>query len=241
MSPAWHPKNVERILDHQMLQWDLRRRVAEEDDGAGRGKPARAEGPWISISKQAGAESEGIAEILGGSLGWQVFDRELVEAIARETSTRERVLSRLDEKAVSRFDEWLAQLIVPGQRPQVAYLQEMARVIWALAKHGHVILLGRGANWFLDARHGLRVRIVAPHDVRVARIAAQEALSPKEAERWLRSADASTAAFIRQVYRRDIDDPLGYDLVVNTGALEREVAAEAILGAARSKLGELHA
>jgi hypothetical protein len=238
MSSLGHSRHIEQILDRQAREWEMRRKLAEEGGEVAVGELAHLpEGPWISISKQLGAEAVEVAESLHGRLGWQVFDKEIIESIARETHTRERVLSRMDERAVHRFDDWLEQLLVPDQPPQMTYLQQMARVIWALAKQGRVILLGRGANWFLDNRYGLRVRAIAPLDVRVRKVAEREKISPKDAGRKVRAADASRAAFIRQVYHRDIDDPLGYDLVVNTETLGAEAAADAVLAALKTKLG----
>jgi cytidylate kinase len=83
----------------------------------------------------------------------------------------------------------------------------------------------------------LRVRAVAPFEIRARRIAAREGIALKDAERKVRAADASRAAFIRKVYHRDIDDPLGYDLMVNTEALGAEHAAEAVHAALVNKLG----
>ncbi len=229
---------IERLIQRQIQQWDLRRRLAEEGGEAARREIAHLpEGPWISFAKQLGSGAGRIAQILGGKLGWQIFDKEIVEAIALETHTRERILSRLDEKAVGRFDDLLSQLVVPDHLDQITFLQEMGKVIWALARQGHVILLGRGANWFLDARYGLRVRAVAPCETRAKRVAEREGIGRQEAERRVRETDAARAAFIRQVYHRDIDDPLGYDLVLDTGALDVEAAAETVHSTLRRKLG----
>ncbi|MBZ5638188.1 MAG: cytidylate kinase-like family protein [Acidobacteriia bacterium] len=229
---------IERLIQRQIREWDLRRRLAEEGGEAARREIAHLpEGPWVAIAKQLGSDARRIAKALGGKLGWQLFDKEIVETIALETHTRERILSRLDEKAVGRFDDLLSELVVPNHLDQLTFLREMGKVIWALARQGHVILLGRGANWFLDPRYGLRVRVVAPFDTRVARVSERERIGPKEAASRVRETDASRAAFIRQVYHRDIDDPLGYDLVLNTEALDIETAAETVHGTLRRKLG----
>jgi hypothetical protein len=228
---------IERLIQRQIHESDLRRRLADEgSESARRGFAHLPEGPWISFSKQLGSDANRIAEILGKKLGWQIYDKEIVEAIARETHSRDRLLSRLDEKAVGRFEELLNVLLVPDHLDQLTYLKEMGKVIWALARHGNVILLGRGANWFLDSRYGLRIRAIASFDTRTRRVAERDGIGAKEAERKVRAADAGRAAFIRQVYHRDIDDPLGYDLVVNTNLLGATSAAEAVHAALLTKV-----
>ena len=44
------------------------------------------------------------------------------------------------------------------------------------------------------------------------------------------------AKFMRQVYKQDIDNPLGYDLVVNLGTIALEPAVDLVVAALASKL-----
>jgi len=116
----------------------------------------------------------------------------------------------------------------------------MARVILALGRRGRAILVGRGANWLLDPACGLRLRLVSPLPARIARVAAGEGLAPAEARERIRQDDAARARFIRQAYREEIDDPAGYDLILNVGSLAADAAAECVLAALRHKLGAPH-
>ena len=65
-------------------------------------------------------------------------------------------------------------MIVPKAPGQVAFLQELIRVVWGLAKEGHAVILGRGANWFLNQEFGLRLRVVADREERAERLAKRE-------------------------------------------------------------------
>jgi hypothetical protein len=49
--------------------------------------------------------------------------------------------------------------------------------------------------------------------------------------------DRQQARFVRQVFGRAIDDPCGYDLVLNVAALGPESAVGTICDALRHKLG----
>jgi cytidylate kinase len=62
-------------------------------------------------------------------------------------------------------------------------------------------------------------------------------MDPVLAEQALRGEDMELAAFIRQLYRREIDDPTGYDMILNLEHLEAEAAADAVVTALRRKLG----
>jgi len=233
------PSHLERLLDRQAALWEMRRRLSKEGGAAAREKMAHlAEGPWVSISKQVGCQGMELARLVAGRLDWQVFDKQILEAIARETHTRERILSRLDGRAVGVLEDYLSQLLVPGDPGQVTFLQQMVRVIWTVAREGHAVFVGRGANWILDARYGLRVRVVAPFETRIRAVAQAEKIELDTAKHRVQQEEAILAKFTRKVFRRDIDDPLGYDLMLNLGDLDLETAASVVLTALPGKLAK---
>jgi len=96
--------------------------------------------------------------------------------------------------------------------------------------------VGRGANWLLDPNDGLRLRVIAPAEMRAQWLARTEKLSAADAQHRINEDDADRAAFIRQAFKKDIDDALGYDLVINRGVLEHEAAVESVVVALGRKL-----
>src|SRR5262245_29681487 len=229
------PGHVERLIDRQVALSEVRRRASQEGQGVAR----PSEGPWLTISKQLGSGGADLAQRIGERLGWQVYDKQIVEAICRESHVKEKILSRLDGRAVGAIEEYLRHLLVPGDLGQPAYVQELVRVIWAIAREGHAILVGRGVNWILEPRHGVRLRTIAPFEQRVEYVARVHGLALAEARRRVREDDTAQTAFIRQVFRREIDDPLGYDLVLNLGGVDLAAAAQTVAAALGAKLGAL--
>ncbi len=63
-----------------------------------------------------------------------------------------------------------------------------------------------------------------------------QAMSEADAIRHVEEDNIDRAKFTRQVYKQDIDNPLGYDLVVNLGTLGLEPAVEVVVAALSSKL-----
>ncbi len=229
--------NIEKIIEKQARFWEVRERIAEEGgEAAQRALVHLAEGPWISISKQWGSGSQELAAKLAEELHWQYFDKEILTAIAEHTHSREKILARLDEHAIGSINDYIAQMVVSENRGQAAYLHEMIRVVMGLAKQGNAIIVGRGANFFLNPRFGLRIRVVAPFEERVARVAEARGHTEAAAKNEVEKNDAQQAAFIRQVFGKDINDPLGFDLVLNMGEMDVETAAQAVLAALRQKL-----
>jgi cytidylate kinase len=237
MTHPARPKRIEQIIERQHKLWDLRRALADEGGAAAAREYANLrEGPWVTFSVQAGTAGLEIAGAVAANLGWQVFDREILSTIAEHGDLRERVVARHDDQPVSRLADYVAHLIVPGHLPHIGYEVELIRTIAAIGRQGRAVLVGRGANWVLDPHFGLRVRVVAPRDARVRAIAAAAGLDDTSAGRRTDEYDAVKAGFIRQVYRREIDDPLGYDLVLNLATIGTAGGIEVVLAALRGKL-----
>ncbi len=231
---------IRGILEQQARFAELRERLAGEGGEAARRTLAHlhlAEGPWLTISKQLGSGGIELAQRLSAELGWQIFDHEIVAAIARHTHTREQVLSGLDEHAARPLNEYIAHLFGPKKPGSASFAIETVRVIWSIARKGNAIIVGRGANCFLDPRFGLRVRVVCPIDERVSRLVAATGSGRAEAEARIRENDREQTEFIRRTYRADINDPARYDLMLNMSGLPEQAALRTCLTALRSKLG----
>ena len=230
--------NLEQIVDRQVHSWEVRQKLAREGAKAAPHELSHLkEGPWITLSHQPGSGGAELARMLSKKLGWQVWDKEIITAIAHNDPAREKMLSLLDGHAVGALQEFLTTVMVRGTVSRNGFAHELAQVIWTLARQGRAILIGRGANWLLDSRHGLRVRTMAPRDLRARRVARERNIDLSLAEETVRSEDGQFAGFIRQLYHKDINDPLGYDLVLNLGELDVDVAAEMVVTAVRRKLG----
>jgi cytidylate kinase len=237
MSVRIEPAHLARLLDRQANLWELRRRTANEDAETARREFAHLkEGPWLTISKQLGSGAADLAQRLAERLGWQVFDRQILEAISSQTQARETVLARLDERESGWIEDSLARLLVPGDPGKATYQRELLRVVLAIGRQGHAILLGRGANFLLDPRYGLRVRVVESAEERARTLARLEGTDPAMARERLHQDDAARAAYIRQTFHCDIDDPLGYDMIVNLAAMSPDAAADAVEAGLRRKL-----
>ena len=107
---------------------------------------------------------------------------------------------------------------------------------------GHLLLKGIPAV--------LRVRVVAPKDVRIRVLMESRSVSREEAESFIKRIDESWARWTKFTYGVDWRDPLLYDLVINLEGVTVESACDCILHTAgrpeftvtdevRSKLADL--
>ena len=78
----------------------------------------------------------------------------------------------------------------------------------------------------------LRVLVTASESTRIERIAADQGLDAKAAEKACEESDKERERYFERIYELNRELPTHYDLVVNTDALTAEQAAHIISGAA---------
>jgi cytidylate kinase len=97
-------------------------------------------------------------------------------------------------------------------------------------------VVGHGGNWlFRDRPDVLRVRVTAPVEVRVDRVARRSGISRQQAAAEVRRRDADRQQYLQRYYRSDVNDPCGYDLQINTATIPLEAAARLVLGVVREE------
>ena len=99
-----------------------------------------------------------------------------------------------------------------------------------LAAEGRCVVVGRASAAVLArSADTLHVRLVAPFETRVKAATQRLSLNPTEAPRIVAERDANRARYHREYYDRDCNDPIHYHMVLNTGRLGMEGAAQVIL------------
>ena len=102
-------------------------------------------GPYLTISREAGAGGSRIARLVGEAIGWEVLDRKLLECVAERYDTSPAVLEFVDETTTNWITEIFGNWIDPASVSQMQYVCRLSRVILMAARTGKVIYVGRGA------------------------------------------------------------------------------------------------
>jgi cytidylate kinase len=111
-------------------------------------------------------------------------------------------------------------------------------------RKGNMIIVGRGGQAILRGEsNALHVRIVAPMEERIQRVKellkSSEKTYPadisirREAQDLILAHDEASKDYLNRFYKVDLDDPLLYHLVINTGKVNLQHAAELIVEAVR--------
>jgi hypothetical protein len=215
--------------------YDLR---AKREERSGRGKEGKLSyGPYLLISREKGAGGSAVGQLAGKRLGWQVFDNEIVDAIAQRARVRRELVESLDERDRETIRDAVEGLLHPQPMETSGYLANLHEIFLTLGHQGDVVIVGRGAHLILPSQFGLRVRMVAPVEVRVRRIASGDKMSLNAARLAVEKSDRERATLARRQYGQNVADPANQDLTINTAELSVESATEIVLAALQRKLG----
>jgi hypothetical protein len=199
-----------------------------------------ARGQAITLSRQAGCGALVVAEKLAallqahspkGAPPWTVFDRNLMEKVLEDHHLPARLAKFLPEDRASQLQDIMDDLF--GWRPTSGtVVQHTSETILHLAEMGHVILIGRGGN-VITARlpNVFHVRLVAPLEKRIEHAHTFYKMSRKAARDFILREDAGRRRYLSKYFNARIDDPLLYHLVINTGLISFDEAAQIIADA----------
>jgi cytidylate kinase len=185
-------------------------------------------GPFLTISRQAESGGAEVARAVGSRLGWSVLDKELVGDLAERLKLAPQLLALMDETKSGWFRDTMLNLLNSRLVLQDSYVAMLGKVILLAAFDGRVVIVGRGAHLMLPREHGLRVRVVAPLEARVARLREREGLDAAEAEKRIEKIDRSRAEFIRRHFRSETDESQLFDLVLDASTFGVEGSTEVI-------------
>jgi cytidylate kinase len=191
----------------------------------------------VTISRQAGCGAVIVAQKLAHYLQehsskdacpWTVFDRNLMEKVLEDHNLPIRLAKFMPEDRASEIEDILAD-VFEVHPPAETMLHQTAETMLKLAGLGNVILIGRGGN-MITARlpHVFHVRLTAPLEKRIEHAHQFYNLTENEAHKFCLSQDCARERYLKKYFKADINDPLLYHLVVNTGLVSYDDAVKLI-------------
>jgi len=158
-------------------------------------------GKIILLAADLGAGATEIGEALARRLNYEVWNYE--QAIKAIVVSSERSMAEISAQASS---------------GEIDVNQMVASVIRDRMRTQNVIVEGRAAFLFLLEPATLKVRLIAPYDIRVLHVADYRHISHEEAEEAVKADDEARRSVAQRESRVNADDPTIYDVVINTAA-----------------------
>ncbi|HEY8994297.1 MAG TPA: cytidylate kinase-like family protein [Lacunisphaera sp.] len=193
---------------------------------------AKSPAPFITISRESCAGGSGLAEILLQKLagdGWTGFGGNVINQMLAANHLPAQMARFLPEDSVPEVNATIGEMV--GLHPSLWELMQKAnQTIRQLAKGGHVILVGRGANFATAGlAGGIHVRLIAPVDQRARYFAQRFNVSEAAALAHNAKCDAARRRYVKVHFNAEVADPAAYDLVINTGHVPLTEAADMVI------------
>jgi len=175
--------------------------------------------PILAMTREVGSLGTTIGQEVARRQGYAFVRHQIIaEAAQLYDAPEERLIATVEAKPVV----W--DSLSDAARQHFAFVA--AEVLDAALKD-NVVIVGRWSTLLLrGVAHALRVRICAPMDLRVRRIAERLRVSLEEARIRADRSDQGVRARIRQFFDVEWDDPLLYDLVLTTERFSVEAGAD---------------
>jgi len=179
--------------------------------------------PVIAMTREMGSRGKDVAMGLAEEIGIRIVHHEMVEHdLAGKLRARESTVHRYLEGGANAFERWRID-----KKDLALYT---AQEIFQLAEEGNVLIRGWGATQILRfVSHVVCVRVCAPLELRTKTLMERLQIdSEKIAQREIKKNDDAHARVMRRLFQVDWEDPLLYDLVLNTSRLSVEECIDLI-------------
>ncbi len=175
----------------------------------------------ITISRGSFSGGKTLAECLAAKLGYRCIGREtIVERAAASGVSHEELLDALLKPPgfLERF-----------QHKRYQYLTLFQAALAEEVIHGNVVYHGNAGHLMLKGVPAvLRIRIIAPIEMRLAMVQERLKLTGNEALDYIHKMDEGRKKWTQYLYGVNWEDPALYDLVINLEHTSIEEACEVI-------------
>jgi cytidylate kinase len=215
-------RSTEQIIEEQVRRWQI---IQKEE------KKEKERISVITISREPGSGGNILAKRLSEQLDFDLFYQEFIHDMAESAQVSVRLFETLDEKGVSVLEEWISSLVDRRHLWPDRYLQHLMKIIGTIGKHGRAVVVGRGGNFVLPPDKRLSIRVIAPLETRLKNVSQAYDVSVDDVKPRVLKTESDRRAFVKKYFNDDITNPLNYDLIINTGILSIDDAANAVNGA----------
>jgi cytidylate kinase len=208
----------------------------------------------ITVSRQFGSGGDEIAAQVCELLAYRYFDKRRMVQVAAEVGLSEHEIVDFSEEryevrsffsrlfragTVARVPTWqedkTGQKTLSLRELDAAQCVDLVRhAILAAHKMGNIVIVGRGGQAILQGEPDvIHIRVIAPMDKRIDFLHQQGMTGMAEIKLKINQQDRATAEYLEKFFNVQCDNPALYHLVINTGKLEIEAAAQMIASMAR--------
>lgn len=192
----------------------------------------------ITIGRCFGSNGRIIGRKLAEEMGYQFYDRNLIEMAAEESGMDWKVVGNADEKLIGGLLNLRPGLDFLQENPNDKIYRVQEEIIRSIAKKKEsCVIVGRGADYVLRNRpEVLKVYIYAPWGLRVETVMERYSFSKEEAEKVVRHMDKTRKNYYEYFTDRNWDQKEGKDLLIDSSEFGISGTVNLIKAAVECKL-----
>ena len=186
----------------------------------------------ITISREFGSGGRTIAKLVADKLGYEYYDKDLIEKIAEGTGFSKGFIERYGEQAPgnSLFSYAFLGRTVNGMAMQDYIWMEQRKIILELAEKGNCVIVGRCADYILKDRGDcLHVFVHAPLKDRAERIVRLYGETSEKPEKRLMDKDKKRSVNYRYYTDREWGLSQNYHLCLDSSEFGIEGCVDIIV------------
>ena len=171
-------------------------------------------------------------------MGFQFYDRNLIEMVAEESGMDWKLVGNADEKLVGGLLNLRPGLDFLQENPNDKIYRVQEEIIRSIAKKKEsCVIVGRGADYVLRNRHEvMKVYIYAPFSIRVETVMERYSFTKEEAEKVVRHMDKTRKNYYEYFTDRNWGQKEGKDLLIDSSEFGIEGTVDLLKAAAECKL-----
>jgi len=195
----------------------------------------------ITITRQFGSLGRPIGKVVAETMGFEYFDRDIIEKAADEMGEPVDTLSDFDERMLSNYGRMMFPLGNGLQSKQRRLFEVEKKVILNLANGHDCVIIGRCSDYILHEagmQNVYSLFIYAPYTSRFNNCLRTLGLTPEAAEVYIDKVDAAREKYYGE-YTGEKFESLKYrDLMLNSSALPLEDSVKILCEGARLKFAQ---
>ncbi|MDO9510368.1 MAG: cytidylate kinase-like family protein [Bacteroidales bacterium] len=202
-------------------------------------------GPVITISREYGCPSKDIAKALyekiqesyvGSYCPWKIISKEIIQLSADKLNIPpSKIAYVFKDVSKGMMEEMIESLSTRYYQNDKKIKKIIIEVIAEFGRQGNVIILGRGSvSVTRNIKSSLHIRLAAPVQWRVERLAQRKNLSTKELTSMALQMDENRWRLIREMGQTSADIHI-FDAVFNCATMSVDEISSAILSLASQK------
>jgi cytidylate kinase len=198
----------------------------------------------ITIRGHMGSGAPEIGKLVANGIHADYVDREIIAEVAERLKWSKQGVEEKEKPAGTLGGRILEALEISGAYQgavlptweipldDTRYLAGLMSVIKELARSQSIVIRGRGSQFILkDYPGAFHVLVVAPLETRLERVMNDMAIDEEHARKDVERFDNSRREFTKRYFNAELEEPLHYDLVINTSHLTFEDAASIVVNA----------